>query len=127
MIRTTHSKNYKNGSNCRRNAGRRIICRSNRKVTRIIYAREVLTEIENANFYVEMEKGDKAKEALKKGKQLVRDRVKLIRLADGENMQTIKEFKNGACGVDEACEKRWKSVKAVKEREDEKAKAKYRA
>ena len=91
------------------------------------HASEVLTEFENADFYMETEKWAKAKEALNKGKELVRERVKLIRLADGTNWQTVKEYKNGACGVDEASEKRWKSAqKAVKEREDERSKAKYR-
>ena len=70
----------------------------------------------------------KAKEALDKGKRIVNDRIKLVKLADGSSWGTVKEFRSGIGGVEEGDEKRWKAAqRAVKEKaEMAKRENKYR-
>ena len=81
------------------------------------HANEVLTEFENIDYHMENKNWAKAKEALEKGKKIVNDRIKLVKLADGSSWGTVKEFRSGTGGVEEGDEKRWKAAqRAVKEK-----------
>ena len=77
------------------------------------HANEILTEMENVDLYMQNKEWTKAKESLDKGKRIIHERIKLIKLADGSSWQTVKEFRNGGNRVEEADEKRWKAAQKV--------------
>ena len=89
---------------------------------------EVLSTIEEAHEYLESNEVDLAKESIQKGKKIVENRLKLIRIADREGWLTVREFVSDELTATEEEEKRLKkairSANAIREKQNlKKAKA----
>ena len=77
------------------------------------FCRDVLEKIEDAEELCD-EKINEAKEKLSDGKKIIHKRMKLIRLADRESWQAVKEYESDDLASDEEDEKQiYKAVRAA--------------